>query len=220
MKLMRMIMTMLAAAAIASAAPACVQGTMADYLLLPEGCEIGDKVFSQWQYLGSAVGGATAIPASGVSILPITTALNPGFLFSAGWIAQPGQIVDSHITYTVTVPRTGFALHDLHLEITGYAFVNDGSVTVSETSNPVLSGTPLVVYASAALGVVPVDSSVFTPTFGSWVFTKDILVSGGQAGLGTLSGVINQFSEVPEPMTLSLIGAGLLAIGLLRRRKK
>jgi len=48
-----------------------------------------------------------------------------------------------------------------------------------------------------------------------WVF-KDIYVTG-------TSGHLTQFSEsfhVPEPLTLTLIGSGLLGFGLLRRRLK
>lgn len=48
-----------------------------------------------------------------------------------------------------------------------------------------------------------------------WVF-KDIYVTG-------LNGHLTQFSEsfhVPEPLTLTLIGSGLLGFGLLRRRLK
>jgi len=42
--------------------------------------------------------------------------------------------------------------------------------------------------------------------------------SGAQPGSTTLQGMINS-SAIPEPMTLSLVGAGLLGFGLFRRKK-
>ena len=49
--------------------------------------------------------------------------------------------------------------------------------------------------------------------------TKDISVNGNN-GFATVSVVTNRFlEEVPEPMSLLLIGSGALALGLLRRRR-
>jgi hypothetical protein len=56
---------------------------------------------------------------------------------------------------------------------------------------------------------------------------KDISVDGrtgnvfGAADAGALSGFTQSFhTAVPEPMTLSMMGLGLLGLGLVRRRQQ
>ncbi|MBY0374273.1 MAG: PEP-CTERM sorting domain-containing protein [Bryobacteraceae bacterium] len=46
-------------------------------------------------------------------------------------------------------------------------------------------------------------------------FTSTFFSAGAQQSNITVTGVSG---EVPEPMTVSLMGAGLLGLGLLRRR--
>lgn len=51
---------------------------------------------------------------------------------------------------------------------------------------------------------------------------KDIMVSGGADGFAVLSGAENMFSEdipVAEPSSLSVLGASLIIMGGLIRRK-
>jgi hypothetical protein len=51
--------------------------------------------------------------------------------------------------------------------------------------------------------------------------SKDIGVNGSAEGLATISGVTNNFSEVPEPATMLLLGSGLVGLaGFARRRFK
>jgi hypothetical protein len=51
---------------------------------------------------------------------------------------------------------------------------------------------------------------------------KDVTLLGGTNGSAALvSGVQNQFSEVPEPGSLMLLGSGVVGVaGMLRRRIK
>jgi len=63
-------------------------------------------------------------------------------------------------------------------------------------------------------------SGNFGPTFFT-ITPFSIIVnptSGAQSGSTTLQGTISS-NAVPEPITLSLVGSGLLAIGLFRRKK-
>ncbi len=202
-----------------SSIPYCTTGTLADYIALPEGCIIDDKVFSNWRYTASGSNGGNPPPASGVAVTPITTPSNPGFLFSAGWYVLGGQIIDSHIIYTVTVRPDGAPIYDLELRIGGDSRYGDAGVIVSETTYPDVGslkvynlpvpvgrkGAERILLSERTMGPIRVDKSIR-------------LFSGEKWSFATVSGVYNQFSEIPEPVTLVLIGSGLLGLGLLRRR--
>jgi len=212
---------------VASAVELCTQGTMADYVALgAAGCVIDDKLFYNFAYSSALV------PAGSVAVAPISMPYNPGFAFSAGWGAIGSMVVDSHITYYVAVLQGGFPIGDISAAMTGYVAVGNGFVLVAENAwlggPPGQGGTqlmpPLGLYATAS-GSQDYDREVFGATRGPIFVAKDILVSGGGSGpfqyppdFASVSQVINQFSEVPEPITLVLIGSGLLGFGLLRRR--
>jgi len=203
---------------LAGAAPLCQQGTLADYLALQEGCQIDDKVFSNFTYTSAAGGGAAPVLAAGVTVNPISTSLNPGFLFTASWSVVSGQSQDSHIGYTVTVNPGGFTITDVSATMSGYGATLPGSISVAENVD---SANLFLSYPGGLTSQV-VD---ITATRGPLYVVKDISVSGGLLGLGgaaAVSGVANQFSEsgIPEPLTLLLMGSGLLALGALRLRKK
>ena len=207
---------------VGSAAPQCLEATMADYVALgAEGCQIGDKIFSNFTYTGSSGGGASAVLAAGLSVVPYFTPLNPGFMFSGAWLVLTGETQDSHITYQVVVTGGGFPIHDISAELSGQYAQGSALVAVAEDVQP----------GNLSLGLlwgvgsqVWQDGVSFNPTMGPLFVSKDILLRGG-AGPGSwamVSGVFNRFSEtgVPEPLTLLLMGSGLLGLGALRWRKK
>ncbi len=202
----------------ANGIPYCAEGTLADYIALPQGCIIDDKVFSNWAYTSSGWNGGNPPPASGVSVVPITTPFNPGFLFSAGWFVTGGQVIDSHIIYTVTVLPGGAPIHDLALYMGGDARLGEAGISVAETTNPDVGS--LSIYNLPQLGRKGSDHILITPTMGPIQVDKNIFLFSSQGSYATVSGVYNRFSEVPEPVTLVLIGSGLLGLGLLRRRSR
>ena len=69
----------------------CTAGTMESYL--GTSCTMGILAFtfSSTAYTGTASGGATPIPASGVGVTPLTTPGDLGFQFAALWAASGGQ---------------------------------------------------------------------------------------------------------------------------------
>ncbi len=203
----------------ASAAPVATVGTLQDYINGGStGFQIGDKLFYDFTYVPSGVG-ATPIPATAITVTPITTPGDPGFQFNAGWTAGPGQILDSFIGFQVKVLPGGNAINDVSASMDGFATAPNGVVAVAETIdlNEKFVGT-LLLHANG--GTTDSNELTFAPTLGILGVYKDISVNGN-SGFATVSSVTNQFSEVPVPPSALLLGSGLLGlVGLRFRRRK
>lgn len=97
-----------------------------------------------------------------------------------------------------------------------------GTVTVNSLEQPSSSG--LITWSiGSATQYLPSPSVVFITTDASdSVGTKLDGDTGSPAFLSaatTVNGTINATSPIPEPATLSLIGGGLLGLGVLRRKR-
>jgi hypothetical protein len=189
-------------------------------------CGIDDKTFSNFSYSST---GTNTLPASSITVNPITTQFNPGFLFNAPWGAQAGQTQGSQIGFTVNVNPGGNLINDISLYMFGAGVLGTGQVSVSETYcagdtfadacahgtegslMTILNSGTSILHASATFGPVSVVDVM-----------KDIELVGGSNGSAALvSGVQNQFSEVPEPGSLVLFGSGIAGLaGVLRRYVK
>jgi hypothetical protein len=126
-------------------------------------------------------------------------------------------------------------------------FINSVNVTITSDFTGYQSGTPTITYTyafdinTAGFGAIP--NGVITTTggkdpvqnfdatlngnFGSTVIetfnVSNTVVGGavtGASGVLTITATETEIpsNNVPEPVTLSLIGSGLLGLGLLRRR--
>ena len=185
---------------------------------------------------GTANPTGLAIPASAITVTPITTDGNGGFQFSSGWnvnnitmmgtnffqdnlitFAVVGSIADLHLTFNGSFTGTGIAgvaetyCINQTSGITGCPQVNSGTLNVSNPPGVFNADCPPSSNPGCANFVQPVTSISIS---------KDINVSTNTNGTASISQVINTFStsSVPEPLSFVLIGSGLLGIGLLRAR--
>jgi hypothetical protein len=205
-----------AAAGLASAAPLCISGTMASYELLAGGCTIGNLLFSNFAYTG------VAVPNSTVTLAPVDGGYSPGpgiTFSSSGWTAtaSPDGVVniDSSILFDVSALDGRPIITDGSLTLLSSGSTGTGVAEIGETIEP--GNIQLQVNARGPL----VSHVVFVPTSTVNVL-KDVLVRvpQGAAGSGTafIGSFEEDFSEVPEPVGAILIGSGLLALGIWRRR--
>ena len=109
---------------------------------------------------------------------------------------------------------------------------NNGMIVVqAATQDPSLSGSPTfangtVLTVSGFQSTNPIALNGFAGNTRTQIDVSDaVQISAGSSGSASINGFTNLFylaapppSEVPEPMTFTLIGAGLIAVTLLRRR--
>jgi hypothetical protein len=200
---------------------------MASYEALGAGgCVIGDKLFSNFVYGSTGHGNGVAVSDTAVFLTPVNIdGVNPGpgILFSsAGWVvgsASPvtNSFVDSSIAFTVTVVGSPLFIEGGTLALSSYSTTGTGIADITETINP--SGTQLQVDGNGPFAI----TKAFAPTTTVSVL-KDLLVTvpilgtgtGGFAQINSFEEDFNQ-TEAPEPVSMALIGSGLLGLGLWRR---
>ena len=128
---------------------------------------------------------------------------------------QSAGLNDILFGYQVTGPLNGI---DLSNGATSVNVTISESVCLVQFVNGVCSSQPNLLTGTNPLVAGPNTSVVnsFTTVQSAWIL-KDIRIGAG--------GFISDFSEshhspVPEPMTLSMMGIGLLGLGLARRRQQ
>lgn len=226
-----LILAVALAAPLTWAAPvACPDGsTLSTFLAAGYSCQVGDKIFSNFTYTSSAFGGALAVPAAGITVDTLGPAgsgaslldANIGLQFNAGWNALAGQTSDSAIGFTVTVVGGAAILEDFGLaQVSGVT--PDGSASVAEDGCGPAPCTPsqlaVMTFDSGGSNTQRTADTIFTPV-GSVEVMKDISVTGGTDGAAHLSLVSDTFSQVPEPLSMGLLGGGLALLGLTRVRR-
>jgi hypothetical protein len=224
---------LLALAGLAAAAPGA-HATLLTTLISGGGTITdGDKVFSNFSCVGTqSTGQSNGCNALDVSAL---SGSSIGLAFNGGLVANgAGGVQDTVIGYHVAVTDPTQAIAQLSLSFNGAiqnaTSLNDASVSITEQAK---SGGTIVgqinVSAPVDLQDPPFEGVFDIPLNGRFTsldVTKDILISTFKDGVsGTISLIEQDFAQtgqqnvVPEPTVLALLGSGLLAIGVLQRRR-
>ena len=215
-------------------APASSQATTlldlfsGDSITIDEGGGVS-KVFNNFVLSGS--GGTNLLnPADiSVSISPNPPTGEVGLLFtiSSGgeFGAELGAGITADLGFSFEVHCIGCLLHDNTLLISGSSS-GDGLVILSEQ---VLDLTTLgnlankLVFFTSDLSF-PLDHQVFSSDSTDIIIFKGLSIDGGtgDSSLAFVSDFSQTFSQtaVPGPATLLLIGAGLVAVGVIGRKRR
>lgn len=210
-----------ATAMTAFATPVCsnnVMGNGSTYFGGGYSCTVGDLLFSNFSYTGS---GTNPISASQITVDTVSND-GLGLSFHAPWTAAAGMTTDGTIDFTVTVLGGGSVLEDFGLAQTSGVSGN-GSASVAEDGcgpAPCLAtgGSIYVLTFQDSGERIAQGETTFAPV-NSVSVEKDISVNGNN-GFATISVVQDTFSQVPEPVSMGLMGGGLALLGLVRLRRR
>ena len=184
----------------------------------------GDKSFTFTAFNSVDSGGAIAPTSSQVFVTGIDCGTSdPGILVqSADWNVNQAQTIDTTFTYNII--SSGPSIVDASLATT-----SDGATDSS--SNPSLGGDIHITESLFNTSSVDVGNLLndyqqnltsetvnFAPV-SELTVNKDVSLEGNTDGTATLSTFTQNFSETPEPGTVSMLGLGFIGIALTRLRK-
>jgi hypothetical protein len=205
---------------VASAAPVCVDGTLASYEALGStGCTIGGNTLASFTTV-SGTTGATEIDPTLVTIDPLGGTANPSLTFLVDQSASAGMLFETIFDYVISGPA--YTAESITLSASSETV--DGAVTDLQnfcadglfgpdgvTGCPGSPGSLLTLD-----GVQNMDQTAFANPH-LLNITDDFTVDGGTAGTASGGTFVDQFT-VPEPATWLLTAAGFLLVG--RRKLK
>ncbi|MDZ4819040.1 MAG: hypothetical protein SGJ20_08715 [Planctomycetota bacterium] len=198
---------------------------------------VGDKLFSNFELVSIASGGAIAPNASNFQIQGVvdTSTGDYGIRLLPIMNAGNGQQVNANLNFKVSIipdpnPNIIWQIKDVGMKLTGANASGNGIVNISElvyggpALSPLLAGIGVSLQAGDNFNNVSL-SAVFSPVNEIYV-RKDISISGGQVGNAHLSEFFQFYSQVqtivPEPGTIVLGAIGALFVGCVgySRRKR
>ena len=161
-------------------------------------------------------------PATAVNVLATTDGDgNPGLRFQAGFIDTPAPgASDALITYAVTAASAIIA--DAHLGGNPALLGGTGIASVTDTFLPDIVNDSITVFDNGTVEQLS-DWIIFAAPpapFQQLQVQKDIILLAEAGGAGaTISFIDQTYSIIPEPTSLTALVVGVLALGVLRRRR-
>ncbi|MEO8126250.1 MAG: PEP-CTERM sorting domain-containing protein [Bryobacteraceae bacterium] len=201
-----------------SAAPLCTSSLGVDVNTLTLGCVAGPYLFDNflWTDANGRGGGAVVITAAGpggpVSSIDLVFGTSLGTPSSA--FTQ-----DLHFTFRVSTLNGTPGIYQTALSATGSGsgshVAERGCTAVIDQDSGICAGAVLYDYTAFAgqtINITPNAGNVGVSELFVW---KDL----NSDIRGSLTSFTESF-QTPEPMSISLLGAGLLGFGLIRKRRK
>ena len=188
---------------------------------------VGDKEFSGFNLDVIIVDGGALDPdlMTVQGVQDVTTG-DYGLRFNDfSWSVGSNQTITVDLSFKVSIlpGYDEYYIKDVWLYLTGAGATGTGVVSAGENVWDAFPGGTAVASLSVSKqdgdnGANLSDYAEFAPLKEIWIQTKHISVTGGTSGSAHFSEFFQFYSQIPEPATLVLLGAGWVWISSRKKR--